>query len=218
MTDRSYRMLQRTFPVTLLAAILLAAVHPAPAAKKEQRISTLDVILARQQTKGDVLNVYVKNETATYVNGKQLSLKTLESVVRKSRTQKAIVTTESDVSKERIKDVKESINNGGLQNIKVTELERDPAKARKEKLNEILARQEEKGDVLNVYLRDPTGTFVNGKQLSLSELESVVRKSDTKQAIITAEPEVTRERTSEVKDAISSGGLKSVKVTTRKED
>ena len=86
-----------------------------------------------------------------------------------------------------------------------------------ETVAEILARQERKGDglreELNVYLRDARRVYVNGKQISLTALATVVGQSRTVRAIIAAEPEVSRERVKEVTQVIRENGLQDVKLT-----
>ena len=89
-----------------------------------------------------------------------------------------------------------------------------------ETVKEILARQEKKEDELkaelNVYLRDARRVYVNGKQISLTVLSEVARKSKTKRAVITSEEFVSSERVDEVKKSLRKGGLKKVEAKTRK--
>ena len=67
-----------------------------------------------------------------------------------------------------------------------------------------------------MYLRDAKRVYVNGKQISLNMLATVVRQSRTKRATVTSEPEVTRERVNEVKALIQKSGLKDVKLSAPK--
>jgi biopolymer transport protein ExbD len=91
-----------------------------PAIAADKRPDAVSEVLARQKKIGDELNVYLKNATGIYVNGKQISLKTLATVVRKSRTKRAVISAERDVPRERVNQVKEVIQKGGLKDIKLT--------------------------------------------------------------------------------------------------
>lgn len=82
-------------------------------------------------------------------------------------------------------------------------------------IEEILNRQAKKGEVLNVYLKNARGTYVNGKQISTGMLETVASRSYLKEAKITAERVVPVGKITEIQGALKKGGIQKIQVTER---
>ena len=82
------------------------------------REATLREILAHQS--GDVLRVYLRNGIAMFVNSRQISAKTLATVVRESGLEKAVISAEQRVPQERLKQVREVLQQNGATDITVS--------------------------------------------------------------------------------------------------
>ena len=78
-----------------------------------------------------------------------------------------------------------------------------------EKLRIILSRQ--KGDQLRLYLNE-RGSYVNGKSLSRNELVTIVRESGLKEAVISAEPYLGREKVGSWEKTLRDAGIRKVKL------
>lgn len=171
-------------------------------------------ILARQKKKGDELHIYVRDAKRIYVNGTQLSLKTLASVAAKVNVKRAVITAESHVTAGRVMDVQSVVQKAGIKQFQL-KTRQPAANTTEQTILKILARQKTKGDVLNVYLKNATGIHVNGTQISLKTLARVVERSKAKRVIITAEPVVPARRMNEVRDVVRKNGVKGVTLKVR---
>ena len=208
-------------------------------------------ILARQKKKPEAvrkeLHVYLRDAKRIYVNGKQISIKTLTSVARKSGTDLAVISVEPVVVRDRVNEIRSIIQRAGLKRIKFTTPERQAnerqkkqeaeqekerkstaaavkAKAQQEvaqanakaQIQVILERQKDKGKALGIYLKNATGIYVNGTQISLVTLTKVVRLTHSREASISAERRVPHERVKQVLDTLSKNGVKSVDLKSLK--
>lgn len=184
------------------------------------REAKLRAILARQ--KSDQLRFYL-NSRGTYINGKQVTADELRTIVRESGLRAAIVTGAPGVHPSRVAEVEALIQENGigktelntsdnltLREIATASRER-AARHREGKLREVLARQ--KSNRLKVYMNS-RGTYINGKQISADELQTIVRESGLDQARITAESYVNNDRITKVKAAIREAGVEDVVIFT----
>jgi len=87
-------------------------------AARHREEATLREILAHQS--GDVLRVYLRNGIAMFVNSRQISAKTLATVVRESGLEKAVISAEQRVPQERLKQVREVLQQNGATDITVS--------------------------------------------------------------------------------------------------
>lgn len=94
----------------------LAAASREQAAKKHE--ANLREILSRQR--GDELKVYVRNGIALFVNGKQISAKTLATVAKEVDLKKAVVTAEKRVTQKRLDEIQKVLEDNGATDVSVT--------------------------------------------------------------------------------------------------
>lgn len=82
-----------------------------------------------------------------------------------------------------------------------------------EKLRIILHRQ--KGDSIGVYLNSRSA-YVNGKSISADELRTIVRELNAKNAILSAEPNVSKQSADDWKNTLRKAGVQKVALTQLK--
>ena len=222
-------------PFLLLGVIALPVTSSLAAEKAKPKPDAAREAALRQKEKGgEQLEVYVKGKYGAYVQGKQLSPKSLSKVARKVKAEAATITTGPDATRENVEKVKAALQKAGIQKVRVTAYrppqKKKPAKGKKaDKANdkrgkdkekkggakcvvtEVLERQKEKGDELGVYLRDASRVYVSGKQLSLESLVKVASRSKTGQAAISAEKAVPRERLDEISQLLKKAGIQSIR-------
>ncbi len=80
--------------------------------------ANLREILSRQR--GDELRVYLRNGIAMYVNGKQISPKTLATIARESGLEKAVISAEQRVSQKRLDEIQAVLKKNGATDITVS--------------------------------------------------------------------------------------------------
>ena len=175
-------------------------------------------IVGRQ--KGDQLKVYLKGTQGVYVNGTQISDKTLAKLVPIMGLDEAVVTNALEVRPARVDGVVELLRKAGVKKIAATspkltlselgEANRQhSARHLEERLRKILARQ--KGDQLQVYV-DSRGTYINGTSLKAGDLPMIVRESGLDHAVITPAADVTAERLAKTEASLKDAGVKQVEV------
>lgn len=84
-------------------------------------------------------------------------------------------------------------------------------------IEEVLQRQAKKGDVLNVYLKNARGTYVNGKQISLEILQELIPRAKVSCATISSEPHVTQGRVPQMMELVQKSGLSKIQLTQPKQ-
>lgn len=176
-------------------------------------------ILSRQ--KGDQLKVYLRGSRSKFVNGKSISDRQLKAIIDQAGLKHAIITADLGVHPNRVTEVKEFLTKAGVEKVEskvpvltlseVAKASREQATLEREaKLREVLSRQ--KGDQLKVYMNS-RGTYVNGKSVSGDELKEIIRASELEQAVLTAEPDVVRERVVGVEELIRSSGIDDIQLS-----
>ena len=172
--------------------------------KKNQSIEDekLRIILSRQ--KGDQLKVYL-NSRGAYINGKSISRDNLAKIIAESRLKQAILTAEPYLDHEKVDAWEALIRKSGVKQITLAEPK--PAASNDEKLRIILARQ--KGDQLKVYLNS-RGAYINGKSITRDDLAKLAAEAKFKQAILTAEPYLDREKVDAWEALIRKAGVKQI--------
>lgn len=224
---------KRIHRLALLFGVLVLPFTSAFAADKAKPDAAREATQRHKEKGGEQLEVYVKGKYGAYVQGKQLSPEALAKVARRVKAQQATVTTGPEATREDVEKVKAALQQAGVRKVRVTAY-RPPEKPAKEKaprkekgkakptagsedvVSEVLARQKEKGDVLGVYLRDGSRLYVNGKQLSLENLAKVASRSKAKEAALSAEKDVPRERLEEIKRLLQKAGIQSIRRTRPK--
>lgn len=192
----------------------------------EQSARTQDENLRKIFTrqKGDQLKVYLKDGRAMYINGVQISSKTLAQVVKKSGLKEGVLSFSLEVQPTRVKEVQQLLKDAGLNKVELgsplLSLEKaahaareEAARRQKETLLTLVSRQ--KDDQLGVYLR-PASMHVNGRQISTSILAAFVRQAKLKQGIITAREDVPAERIKSTMELLQKLGVKKVAVAAAK--
>ena len=224
----------------LLSLLVIGSLSQLSANPKIEQI--IEEVLNRQAKKGDVLNVYLKNARGTYVNGKQISTGILKAVATRSYLKEAKITAEAVVPVGKINEIKESLQQGGILEIQVVErqatetpkkqeskqsvqaptsensnLSDYPVNKREAIIEEILNRQEKKGDDLQVYVRDEHRIYVNGKQISLEILQELIPRAKVSSATISSEPHVTQGRVRQMLELVQKSGITKIQLNHPKQ-